>query len=421
MNKVLVLAYYFPPYGGGSVIRVTKFVKYLPKFGWMPIILTVDPRYYPNIKDENILNEIRKDIEIYRTPVLEPSGGWAKELKNQAFGIKGGGKIPIILKSIFKKFISSFLIPDKDILWTPYAFRAARNILKRHHDIKIVYATIPRHSTAVIAYRIAQKFGMPLIIDVRDSWVGNPYFEPRSSIRKYIEKTMERKIAEKAERIIVVTEEAKDLFVRKYPYLPNSKFMVLPNGFDEEDFMAESHEATVNIDDKKLNMVYTGNLNVDGGRTPVYLLNAIKELRDEGKAEDLKIFFIGLIHEDYKKTINRLSLRDVVECIDSVPHNECIKYILKADVCISITSYREGAETTIPGKIYEYIRAGKIIFSLSEKDAAVMKLIQENDLGETAQIDNVAEIKRVLLKLINNKKELKIKRSYPEELIKRYN
>ncbi|HMT12896.1 MAG TPA: glycosyl transferase, partial [Ignavibacteria bacterium] len=41
MKKVLIISYYFPPSGGPGVQRVLKFVKYLPEFGWQPIVLTV--------------------------------------------------------------------------------------------------------------------------------------------------------------------------------------------------------------------------------------------------------------------------------------------------------------------------------------------------------------------------------------------
>jgi hypothetical protein len=47
MKSVLVIAHDFPPFGGGGVLRVFKFVKYLSEFGWNPIVLTVDPKYYP--------------------------------------------------------------------------------------------------------------------------------------------------------------------------------------------------------------------------------------------------------------------------------------------------------------------------------------------------------------------------------------
>ncbi len=39
MKKVLFLAYYYPPCGGAGVQRTVKFVKYLPEFGYTPVVV----------------------------------------------------------------------------------------------------------------------------------------------------------------------------------------------------------------------------------------------------------------------------------------------------------------------------------------------------------------------------------------------
>ena len=43
MKKILIITYYWPPSGGPGVQRWLKFSKYLPEFGYDPIIITVDP------------------------------------------------------------------------------------------------------------------------------------------------------------------------------------------------------------------------------------------------------------------------------------------------------------------------------------------------------------------------------------------
>ena len=71
MKKVLIVTYYFPPSGGPGVQRVLKFVKYLPEFGWQPVILTVQDGDYP-ARDESLLNEIPDHARVYRTKIFEP-------------------------------------------------------------------------------------------------------------------------------------------------------------------------------------------------------------------------------------------------------------------------------------------------------------------------------------------------------------
>ena len=71
MKKVLIVSYYFPPSGGPGVQRVLKFVKYLPEFGWQPVVLTVQDGDYP-ARDESLLAEIPQHAIVYRTKIFEP-------------------------------------------------------------------------------------------------------------------------------------------------------------------------------------------------------------------------------------------------------------------------------------------------------------------------------------------------------------
>ena len=55
LKKVLFCAYTFPPTAGGGVQRSLKFVKYLRRYGYEPIVLTVSPEdNYYQIKDESL-------------------------------------------------------------------------------------------------------------------------------------------------------------------------------------------------------------------------------------------------------------------------------------------------------------------------------------------------------------------------------
>ena len=68
MKKILIITYYWPPSGGPGVQRWLKFSKYLPEFGYDPIIITVDPEKaeYP-IKDHTLEQDVRAGQIVYRT------------------------------------------------------------------------------------------------------------------------------------------------------------------------------------------------------------------------------------------------------------------------------------------------------------------------------------------------------------------
>ena len=72
MNKVLIITYYWPPSGGAGVQRWLKFSKYLPEFGWEPVILTVDPEYaaYPVI-DKSLNEDLPSSLKVHLTPAVD--------------------------------------------------------------------------------------------------------------------------------------------------------------------------------------------------------------------------------------------------------------------------------------------------------------------------------------------------------------
>ena len=122
MKKVLIITYYFPPSGGPGVQRVLKFAKYLPEFGWEPVILTVKDGDFP-ARDESLLKEIPPSLKVFRTPILEPYGfyrqitgkepGTAVDVKN----IPKKGERKNFSEAIAEFVRATFFIPDARIGW----------------------------------------------------------------------------------------------------------------------------------------------------------------------------------------------------------------------------------------------------------------------------------------------------------------
>jgi hypothetical protein len=100
--KVLVISYFFPPLGGSGVQRSLKFVKYLPQFDIEPIVLTVKPSCVRGPKDKGLLDQLPKEIKIYRTPTFD---------MNWIFKILWGLRLPKLVTWIQE----NYLVPDKDI------------------------------------------------------------------------------------------------------------------------------------------------------------------------------------------------------------------------------------------------------------------------------------------------------------------
>ena len=55
MKKILILYPHFPPSNLAGVHRPRLFAQHLPEFGWEPVILTVDEKYYEEAPDLNLV------------------------------------------------------------------------------------------------------------------------------------------------------------------------------------------------------------------------------------------------------------------------------------------------------------------------------------------------------------------------------
>lgn len=70
-KRVLMINYAFPPVAGSGVIRILKFVKYLPENGWRPLILTTNGQRNGKI-DYSMTKEIPEQALVYRTKAFYP-------------------------------------------------------------------------------------------------------------------------------------------------------------------------------------------------------------------------------------------------------------------------------------------------------------------------------------------------------------
>ncbi|MDA3871426.1 MAG: glycosyl transferase family 1, partial [Candidatus Marinimicrobia bacterium] len=171
MKKVLIITYYWPPAGGPGVQRVLKFAKYLPQFGWQPIILTVKNGEYSAI-DESLIKEIPKECIVYKTKTFEPYNLYKKFV-----GKKKDEKLPTYIlntnkndnlnNKIAKWIRANLFIPDARIGWISHIVREGMKIIEKENP-DIIFSSSPPHSLQIGAKKLAKKSGLKWVADFRD-------------------------------------------------------------------------------------------------------------------------------------------------------------------------------------------------------------------------------------------------------------
>jgi glycosyltransferase involved in cell wall biosynthesis len=398
MNKVLIITYYWPPSGGAGVQRWLKFSKYLPQFGWEPVILTVDPKYaaYP-ATDTSLETDIPEGIKVCRTKATDwfriygndkskvPSAGFAVNMDNS-------------LKGKISRFIrGNFFIPDPRKGWNKFAFRKATELIEKD-DIKHVITTSPPHSTQLIGLKLKKKFpGIKWIADLRDPWTDIYYynlFYP-SCISKRIDLNYERSVLKNADIITTVGPSLGKYFELKVPGIGN-KIKIIHNGYDEADFENVKAEAC-----DRFTISYTGTISesypVEG------FAKAIQAVKSKGN--DILLKFTGLISEKYKEYFISVIGENNLEFIPYSDHKTAIRQMLSSSIQLLVITRHPGNKSILTGKLFEYIASGKPVLCLGPVDGDAAQLLESTGYGKCFEYDDKEGISDFILNCINKNHE----------------
>ena len=405
MKKVLVISYYFPPYSGGSVMRIHNFVKYLPSFNFYPLVLTLDENYYEKLYyNPSLLNEYSKIVKIFRTKSLEFKSG---NIKDKVYGLKKKNILDRFFLSIIKKIVSNTLIPDYHILWLPYALLKGHRIIRRN-SVDLIFSTSPPFSSNIIACLLSRLSGKPFVVEYRDDWIGNEFYNVGKT-KNALEKKIEMLIIKSAAKVITATYNSIELFRGKYPNIDSNKYFCIPNGFDPEyfdNFLVKGLLKYRIHDDQKFVFTYVGSLTIK--RDPRFFLYSIKEIIEEDPTikQRLGFVFIGFCHYKHKELVKRLGLEKIVSFISQLSPSETAKFLQeKTDVCLLFQRRSEGGKTAIPGKLYEYLASRKPILCMDD-NGATTKFLKSLGLDFNADYEDFKKIKTLIKEIINNYQEI---------------
>ena len=399
-EKVLYITYNFPPIGGSGIQRNLKNIKYLPKFGWIPFIVTVKMiNYY--VYDESLLFEIPSVAHVIRTGSIDPLRlsalilhGYKKKESIELGPVKNhffteGSRIVKIYRSLFRDYLS---FPDSQVGWIPFAYYSGLKTIRKH-NIKVIFASAHRFSAAIIAYLIAKKTGIPYILDFPDGWTDDPYFNFPTSLHRKGNNFLERLTVGNANAVTVYGDYLLNCFNKKYPWLKDH-IHVLPNGFDRDDIKGIVPKEKT---DAKRRIVYMGSLYDHHQENLISFMKALKGLPDN-VLKTTEVFFVG---QYYAKAINQvyeMKLDNVIKFTGYVSHQLALSYLLSADA--SLLFIRTGDLSMVTGKVFEYLMVRRPIIACIEPRGICAGIL--NKVGQNQWIvspDNSKGIADIIVKL----------------------
>lgn len=391
MNKrVLVITYYFPPRPGVASLRLRGIAKYLPEFGWDPVILTAKLPEAPEPQYHVIETPYPGDaVALWKDRLgLVPNKGFQEQLGVPRALREGRNSLSGKLVKVAKALIA---YPDDQKHWCSFAVSAGDELVKRDRFDALLSSSGPV-TCHVIAKELKRRHGLPWVADLRDLWTQNHYY-PYGSVRRLFERRLEAKTLSAADAVVTVSEP----LAKKLRLLHRDKSVIaIPSGYDPDEVASAplTEEFTI---------TYTGQL-YQGKRDPAPLFRILAELISEGWLDrrDARVRFYGATEYWLEKEVKRFGLEDVVSLLPQVSRSIALERQRESQVLLLLNWDNPEEIGVYTGKLFEYLAARRPILAVGGPRGVVTDLLEETGTG--VHVSREEDLKQVLSHLYENYK-----------------
>lgn len=356
--KILVVSQYYYP----EPFRIHEICEELVLRGHNVTVLTGNPNYpdgeiYAGYENKDV-DELINGVRVIRC-VLRPRH---KGIMNLAFNYL------------------SFLVS------------AMRRIKKFKNEFDVVYAyQLSPITSCQPAVYFAEKYNIPLLMYCLDIW-------PESIVGQVSEKKLifkvvrniSAKIYNACDRILVTSPSFIN-YLERTCNVEHCRLRYVPQHADDVLPMIK------NIEHNGLNFVFMGNVGLSQNLECFVKACALIENRSGFK---LHIVGSGACLDEIKKLAKDLKVEDCIIFHGRKPKSEMPKYYGIADVCL-VSLRDEGAVSlTIPGKVQEYMSAGKPILAPIPGDTEFV--IKDARCGRALKNDDIDGIATTIKEWVEN-------------------
>jgi Glycosyltransferase Family 4 len=373
-RRVLMIAYHFPPLAGSSGIqRTLRFVRYLPEFGWEPIVLTAHPRAYERNSDDQ-LADIPEGVIVVRAPAFDAARHFAV-----------AGRYPGFLAR-----------PDRWVSWLPGAVWAGRKLIRKYRP-HALWSTYPIATAHLIGHALHRASGLPWIADFRDPMAQEGYPADPKTWASF--KRIEETTFKSAASCTFTTPSAVRMYRERYPETPAERTALIENGYDEDSFVGLEASAASkgSLHPGKLTLLHSG-IVYPSERDPTQLFRAMGALLKSGRLNPTR-FVLRLratAHDDWLKSLAaEHGITDMIELAPPLPYREALEEMLRTDGLLVLQA--DNCNAQIPAKLYEYLRCRRPILGLTDPVGDTAEALRQAGCDHIARLDSSKQIAEALL------------------------
>jgi glycosyltransferase involved in cell wall biosynthesis len=366
LKTALIVSSYFPPFhSAGGSIRLVKFIKHMSAWGWKFVVYTQD-RAGDLASNETLSSFLLEEL---------PEGITIKRVRD-----------PFSLPIAWRVLSSSSLG------WGLNVFRNGIAELKAH-DIDLVFGVTPPFSNALAATLLAWFGKKPLVLDLKDDWVGSPTFLQKNIVRQKIETLLEMMIVRTSSAVITATPPSFQLYKDRYRYLRTpEKFHLIPNGCDLTEYQRlETRTRKINSARFMILSAAWGFRKDYRDITPFLLaIDMFLKRRSEAR-EMMEVVLLGdSLSTEYNELLSQLDLNGIIKSVGAVKREALVEWLWKADLLLLVQPIDN--KTAISGTLYEYWATGKAPVLLIAEEGASSALVEENKIGGHFRFDQITEV-----------------------------
>jgi glycosyltransferase involved in cell wall biosynthesis len=360
---MLLVVPFFPPVGGIASLRATRFARYLPRFGWEPIVVTrraskltgavKDPTLLGKLPTLNVTETGFLDLLLQgRSSSPESEGRWIR----------------------YWRHLVRLIPPDPWVGWVPFAYRACRRIMA-NNGIHAVVTQSPPLSTNLIGFALRRRTGLPWVADLLDEWTHHPGRTLRYDWQARLDKRIEDKVLQAADAVIVTTPTYRDRLASEWGPERGRKVTSIAFGYDPEDF-----EGEIVARNDRFTVAFVGSL--DRFREAAFheFRAAIEDLISSGviDKQSFRFRFVGHVRGRFQEFDDTL-FGEITERAGFLPHSEAVQEMRRADALLLIRN--ADRMLAIPGKTFEYLAAGRPILALVPEGGATASLLHASRMA----------------------------------------
>lgn len=377
MKRVLMVAFHFPPLQGSSGIqRTLKFAKFLPEFGWEPIVLTAHPRAYEQTSEDQ-LRDVPATVRVCRAFALD-----------SARHLAIAGRYPPALAR-----------PDRWRTWWLSAVPCGLALVRSLRP-SILWSTYPIATAHVIARTLHRRTRLPWVADFRDPMAQDGYPRDPKTWARF--KEIEEQTIASGAQLVFATPGAQRTYRERYANIAPERFGLVENGYDEEAFPAEGSRVRSPLNPGKLTLLHSG-IVYPKERDPTALFAALKLLLDRGAIgpETFSVRFRASVHDDMLRAMAKAAgVEALVELKPPVGYRVALEEMLDADGLLVLQA--ANCNDQIPAKLYEYFRSRRPVIGLTDDNGDTAKALRDAGCTRIAPLDDAPRIAATLAAFVDD-------------------